>query len=260
MNGDEIFEKHQLKNLTKKKDFPNVLLVAAVLQNSNYFEVITGNSETLVTVFSNRSERTGQPLPCLSIWNRENWTPYGIIHRKKPGLAFVRILGCRQYLQIERRTCEKKQKSLAQPGVFVGYRRVNAYWVLQDVENKIVELRDVRVFKRDACQLLDEADVDVTEFNVGQDGFIFDDTASNIDPELIMQVTGSGRTKNELSTGVDLDLITYYSNLRASNHRKARNKPEGPRSGVKYVVMDPNGCKKVPVTHKVALKSGSSAI
>lgn len=147
--------------------------------------------------------------------SRENRTPYEIIHRKKSGLAYVRIFGSQPYVHKNKNRDGKLDES-AQQGIVVGYYRANEYGVIMDDENKIVDSQNVRDKEDAAYQLPDYADVVVIEFDLSDEGAIFDDFLSSVDPESVMEVSETYRKENESSTNMDLYDTIYHPRLRRS--------------------------------------------
>lgn len=77
--------------------------------------------------------------------SRERRTPYEVIHRKRTSLRHVRIFGSRTCVHEEREVRCGMFDSQALPGILVGYCRGNAYRVMLDGGNAVVESEDVKI-------------------------------------------------------------------------------------------------------------------
>lgn len=204
----------------------------------------------------------------LSKSSRERKKPYEIIHGKRLRLDHLRTFGSRAYVHKRKEVRHWKFDSRALPGTLVGFCQGNAYRVLLDSENAVVESQDVKIVEDAGTSLPHDVYSDVIEFDLSDESVIFDDIVGNerqpaeeseLELESLIPGTGNDGSESNLPADVDLDELTYYPGLRRSERTTAGKPPERLGYEVACMVTEQSKDGEVPWNYKDAVNRNDSA-
>lgn len=104
---------------------------------------------------------------------KEVYTPYEVLHGRKPDVSHLKIFGSKAYVYKPSVRRNGKFDSRSEEGILVGYCRGNAYRILMNGSNRIIESKDV-TFDENIVGKSNELTNEMVEFDVEMDTEISD--------------------------------------------------------------------------------------
>lgn len=167
----------------------------------------------------------------------------------------------------QKKTRHRKWNSRALAKTFVGYCRCNAYRLLLDNGNIIVEARDVRIFESTEPGKTSTTVNAIIEFELRDENIIFDGNVHGAKPQtkesevaLIIPGTAYGRTESDSKTEVNHDELTYYPNPRRSEQRTEGFPPDWFNYDEMHMVTELKEQSKVLESYEMAVAYNDRAM